>query len=135
MVGGAAIKGVSKLLKRRAKLGGKGAIKKKPIYDYGMRRKVGSEALKNRREQMAGVKAATIKAPIGTRRPGYIEGAATGAVATGAAMKYNEGKKAKAKEKKDDLKKAVDKHREEDKKKKKAYGKRAPKKDKNYGGK
>jgi hypothetical protein len=132
MVGGAAIKGISKLLKRRAKLGGKGAIKKKPIYDYGMRRKVGSEAFLNRREQMAGVKAATIKAP---RKPGYVEGAVTGAVATGAAMKYNEGKKAKAKEKKDDLKKAVDKHREEDKKKKKAYGKRAPKKDKNYGGK
>ena len=126
MVGGAAIKGVSKLLKRRAKLGGKGAIKKKPIYDYGMRRKVGSEAFLNRREQMAGVKAATIKAPIGTRRPGYIEGAATGAVATGAAMKYNEGKKAKAKETKDKLMKAADKHREEDKKKKekrRKYGK------------
>ena len=80
-----------------------------------MRRKVGSEAFLNRKEQMAGVKAATIKAP---RKPGYVEGAVTGAVATGAAMKYNEGKKAKAKAKKDDLKKAVDKHREEDKKKK-----------------
>ena len=132
MVKRALIKGVSKLLKRRAKLGGKGAIKKKPIYDYGMRRKVGSEAFLNRREQMAGVKAATIKAP---RKPGYVEGAVTGAVATGAAMKYNEGKKAKAKETKDKLMKAADKHREEDKKKKKAYGKRAPKKDKNYGGK
>jgi len=128
MVGGAAIKGVSKLLKRRKTIGGAKALKKKPTPRYA---KKGSQQFLNRRATLAGAEAATVKAP---RRPGYIEGAVTGAVATGAAMKYNEGKKAKAKETKDKLKKAADKHREEDKKKKKAYGKRAPKKDKNYGG-
>ena len=127
MVAKAVIKKVGKYLKKVVTNPVK--LKKKPKPRYA---KKGSQQFLNRREQMAGVKAATIKAP---RKPGYVEGAVTGAVATGAAMKYNEGKKAKAKEKKDDLKKAVDKHREEDKKKKKAYGKRAPKKDKNYGGK
>ena len=124
---GAAVKGVSKLLKRKKTIGG---IKKKPTPRYRKDSKTG-ETFLNRRKVLAGAKAATMKAP---RKPGYVEGAVTGAVATGAAMKYNEGKKAKAKETKDKLMKAVDKHRKEDKKKKKAYGKRAPKKDKNYGG-
>jgi len=122
MVGGAAIKGVSKLLKRRAKIGGARALKKKPTPRYRKDSKTG-ETFLNRRKALAGAKAVTMKAP---KKLGYVEGAVTGAVATGAAMKYNEGKKAKAKETKDKLKKAADKHREEGEKKKekrRKYGK------------
>ena len=119
---GAAIKGVSKLLKRKKTIGGSRALKKKPTPRYRKDSKTGEKFL-NRRAKIAGVKAATMKAP---KKSGYVEGAVTGAIATGAAMKYNEGKKAKAKETKTKLKKAADKHREEDKKKKekrRKYGK------------
>ena len=51
-----------------------------------------------------------------------------------AAGKSSAKKEAKAKEDKEKLKKALEKKKAEDEKKKKAYGKRAPKKDKNYGG-
>jgi len=119
---GAAVKGVSKLLKRKKTIGG---IKKKPTPRYRKDSKTG-ETFLNRRKVLAGAKAATMKAP---RKPGYVEGAATGAIATGAAMKYNESKKAKAKEttsQKNKLKKTTDKIREKDKKKKekrRKYGK------------
>ena len=116
MVKRALIKGVSKLLKRKKTIGG---IKKKPTPRYV---KKGSQQFLNRREVLAGTRA-SLKAP---RKPGYVEGAATGAIATAAAMKYNESKKAKAKETKDKLKKGADKHRAEDKKKKekrRKYGK------------
>ena len=129
MVAKAVIKKVGKYLKKVVTNPVK--LKKKPKPRYA---KKGSQQFLNRREQMAGVKAATIKAPIGTRRPGYIEGAVTGAAATGAAMTYQKGKKAKATSAKDKLKKAADKKIAADKKKKESYGKRAPKKDKNYGG-
>jgi len=119
---GAAIKGLSKLLKRKKTIGGSKSIKKKPTPRYRKDSKTG-ETFLNKRKVLAGAKAATMKAP---RKPGYVEGAVTGALATGAAMKYNEGKKAKAKETKTKLKKAVDKHRKEDKEKKekrRKYGK------------
>jgi hypothetical protein len=119
MVKKAAIKGVSKFLKRRRTIGG---IKKKPTPRYRKDSKTG-ETFLNRRKVLAGVKGATVKAP---RKPGYVEGAATGAIATAAAMKYNEGKKAKAKETKDKLKRATDKIRKKDKEKKekrRKYGK------------
>ena len=124
MVAKALIKGVSKLLKRKKLLRGK----KKPTPRYV---KKGSQAFLNRRAAVAGAEAATVKAP---KKLGYIEGAVTGAAATGAAMTYQKGKKAKATSAKDKLKKAADKKIAADKKKKESYGKRAPKKDKNYGG-
>ena len=111
---GAAIKGVSKLLKRKKTIGGSRALKKKPTPRYRKDSKTG-ETFLNKRKVLAGAKAATMKAP---RKPGYVEGAATGAIATAAAMKYNEGKKAKAKETKDKLKRATDKIRAKDKQKK-----------------
>ena len=126
----ALIKGVSKLLKR----GAKKATKKKPTPRYA---KKGSQQFLNRRAVLSGAEAATIKAP---RKKGYKaglkEGLTAGAVVGGTGM-YMAGRDVasdKAKKTKAKLKKAADKHREEDKKKKKAYGKRAPKKDKNYGG-
>ena len=119
---GAAIKGVSRLLKRRKTIGGSKALKKKPTPRYRKDSKTGEKFL-NRKKVMGGAKAAPMKAP---KKSGYVEGAVTGAIATGAAMKYNEGKKAKAKETKTKLKKATDEIRKKDKEKKekrRKYGK------------
>ena len=61
----------------------------------------------------------------------------TGAGATAATALYLKNKKARKEAQAKDykkLKKAIEKHKAEDKRKKDAYGKRAPKKDKNYRG-
>ena len=68
----------------------------------------------------------------------FEKGIGTGVALTYAYLKLKESgktkKDAKAKEDKK-LKEATEKHKEEDEKRKKAYGKRAPKKSINYGGK
>jgi hypothetical protein len=90
-----------------------------------------SDKFISRRQILGGAKAALGK------KPGYMEGAVTGATAATASALYLKNKKARkdAKAKEDKaLKKAAEKHKEADEKRKKAYGKRAPKKDKNYGG-
>ena len=79
------------------------------------------------------------KAPKKTPIIGKFEkGIGTGVALTYAYLKLKESgktkKDAKAKEDKK-LKEATEKHKEEDEKRKKAYGKRAPKKSINYGGK
>ena len=76
-----------------------------------------------------------VKAP--KKRPliGKTEkGIGIGVLGTLAYQKLKEGKRVESKATKDKLQKAIDKKKAEDEKKKKAYGKRAPKKDKNYGG-
>ena len=122
---GAAIKGVSKLLKRKKLLRGK----KKPKPRYA---KKGSQQFLNRRAIVAGAEAPKSQT-IGTLGT-YGTGVAAGAGATylGMKSKGKASKSAKAAEAK--LKKAADKKIAADKKKKESYGKRAPKKDKNYGG-
>ena len=130
MVGGAAIKGVSKLLKRRAKIGGARsaikATKKKPTPRYRTDSKTGEKFL-NRRAKIAGVKGLEEYLKKSTRDTGIaILGGTLGGAGIG--YKFAKSKEAKAKAKKDDLKKAVDKHREADKKKKE-------KRKDNYGGK
>ena len=94
-----------------------------------------SEAFLSRRRVLGGAQSA-LKRETQTKRPraGYIEGIITGGLGTAAALKYLEKTKKDVKAKKADLKKAVEKHKAADKKRKEAYGKRAPKKDKNYGG-
>ena len=87
------------------------------------------------KKTMGTPKAERAKKP--STKASYIEGALTGSAATAATYTYLKSKKAKeakAKETKAKLKKSIEKKREEDKKKKDAYGKRAPKKDKYYGG-
>ena len=119
---GAAIKGVSKFLKRRKTIGEAKALKKKPTPRYRKDSKTG-EIFLNRRAKIAGVsgvKKKTLKGELERVKPTYI-GAAAGAGATYTAMKYNEGKKAKGKEttaNKDKLKEATDKIRDKDKRKK-----------------
>jgi len=89
----------------------------------------------SRRETLRGVK----KKPLISKFEAGVGVGGTGVLATQGYLKFLEAeatKEAKAKEtKKEKLKKAIDKKKTEDEKKKKAYGKRAPKKDKNYGGK
>ena len=93
-----------------------------------------SDKFISRRQILGGAQAALRKVP---KKPGYMEGAVTGAGATAATALYLKNKKARkeaqAKEDKK-LKKAIEKHKEADKKRKESYGKRAPKKDKYYRG-
>jgi hypothetical protein len=65
----------------------------------------------------------------------FEKGIATGAAATLAYQELKKGQKKAKAEKDKKLKKAIAQKKEEDKKKKDAYGKRAPKKKVNYGGK
>ena len=121
---GAAIKGVSKLLKRRKTIGGAKALKKKPTPRYRKDSKTG-ETFLNRRKVMGGV-----KAPVKGYKSGLKEGLTAGAVVGGTGM-YLAGRDVasdKAKKTKAKLKKATAKIREKDKKKKE-------KRKDNYGGK
>ena len=141
MVKRAIIKAGAKLLKKAKP---KGMLKAKPksaamiarrniLRGDGPRMKVMGgirESMKDPSKQLKRLKKPSTKAS-------YIEGALTGSAATAATYTYLKSKKAKeakAKETKAKLKKSIEKKREEDKKKKDAYGKRAPKKDKYYGG-
>ena len=97
-----------------------------------------SDKFISRRQILGGAQSALKKDPkVGTYASGLREGMITGAGATAATALYLKNKKArKEAQAKDDkkLKKAIEKHKAEDKRKKDAYGKRAPKKDKNYRG-
>ena len=114
MVKKAAIKGVSKLLKRRKTMGGSRALKKKPTPRYRKDSKTGQKFL-NRRKVMGGA-----KTPIKGYKAGLKEGLTAGTVVGGTGM-YLAGRDVasdKAKKTKAKLKKATDKIREKDKKKK-----------------
>ena len=135
---GAAVKGISKILRRK----GKGPLKGPVKRPRGTPTKAGLMArrgilrgdkdapkasdLTSRREALRGVKAPKKKPLVGK----FELGVGTGA---GAVLAYQELKKGqkKAKAKTDKLAKEAF---EKDKKKKKSYGKRAPKKDKYYRG-
>ena len=110
---GAALKGVSKLLKRKKIIGGARALKKKPKPRYA---KKGSQQFLNRRAIVAGAEAPKSQT-IGTLGT-YGTGVAAGAGATylGMKSKGKASKSAKAAEEK--LKKAADKKIAADKKKK-----------------
>ena len=111
---GAAIKGVSKLLKRRKTMCGSKATKKKPTPRYRKDPKTGQKFL-NRRKVMGGA-----KTPIKGYKAGLKEGLTAGTVVGGTGM-YLAGRDVasdKAKKTKAKLKKATDKIREKDKKKK-----------------
>ena len=103
-----------------------------------LRKATTSDAFLGRRGVLGGAQAALKKAPkVKDYASGLREGMITGAGATAATALYLKNKKArKEAQAKDDkkLKKAIEKHKAEDKRKKDAYGKRAPKKDKNYRG-
>ena len=127
MVKRAIIKAGAKLLKKAKP---KGMLKVKPYAKF-----------KGKQAEIAKRRAKIMGEPMPTKKPStkasYIEGALTGSAATAATYTYLKSKKAKeakAKETKKKLQKAIDKKKAEDKKKKDAYGKRAPKKDKYYGG-
>jgi len=130
---GAAIKGISKLLKRRAKIGGARsaikATKKKPTPRYRTDSKTGEKFL-NRRAKVAGVKPTVSK---GDAIPEFIKkrpftSAGIAASALGAAQ-YRRKKLYEVRDKqKEKLKKATDEIRDKDKKKKE-------KRKDNYGGK
>ena len=156
---GAAIKGLSKILRKELRkspvLGKYVKTGKKPVR----RSKEYEEALKGRqrgtptkaglvhkRNLLRGDEPATksakdtylsrratlagVKGVKAPKKPGFKTGVALGAAAGLAAKGADDWmKKAKA-----ENKKSLEKHKKEDKKKKEAYGKRAPKKDKNYGG-
>jgi hypothetical protein len=110
---GAAIKGVSKLLKRRKTMGGSKATKKKPTPRYRKDPKTGQKFL-NRRKVMGGA-----KTPIKGYKAGLKEGLTAGTAVGGTGM-YLAGRDVasdKAKKTKAKLKKATDKIREKDKKK------------------
>jgi len=119
MVKKAAIKGVSKFLKRRKTIGG---IKKKPQPRYRKDSKTGERFL-NRRSTLRGAPvgaSSQIKAPIKGYKAGLKEGLTAGAVVGGTGM-YMAGREVaseKAKKTKDKLKKATAKIRDKDKKKK-----------------
>ena len=137
MAKSAAIKGLSKLLRKGTKAKRpRGTPTKAAMM---ARRSVlrGETTAEKLKKTMGDPKKALSKQKKKPLVGKFEVGVGTGAAATLAYQKIKEGKKAKAKEttsQKDKLKRAADKHRKEDEKKKKAYGKRAPKKDKNYGG-
>ena len=84
-----------------------------------------------------GVKKKTLKSEIERVKPAW-KGLALGIAGTLTVQeirKKQKEAKAKEKEKKEKLKKSTEEHKKEDEKRKKAYGKRAPKKSINYGGK
>ena len=132
---GAAIKGLSKILKKSKVKRPRGTPTKAGLV---ARRKAirgdkdtpkASDFI-SRRAELKGIKAPKKIPLIGKTEKGIGIGVAS----TLAYQELRKGQKeAKAKEDKK-LKKALEKKKAEDEKKKKAYGKRAPKKDKNYGG-
>ena len=123
---GAAIKGLSKLLKRKKTIGGSKSIKKKPTPRYRKDSKTG-ETFLNRRKKMAPLTKDDPRMRVmgGTREAvekgaktikTFAAGLGAGIGGTLAAGKIK--KEAKARETKAKLKKATDKIREKDKKKK-----------------
>jgi hypothetical protein len=112
---GAAIKGVSKLLKRKK-------TKKKPTPRYRKDPKTGQKFL-NRRSTLRGAPvgaSSQMKVPVGGYKSGLKEGLTAGAAVGGTGM-YLAGRDVasdKAKKTKAKLKKATDKIRDKDKKKK-----------------
>ena len=115
---GAAVKGLSKILRK--------GLRKSPVLGKYARRKAlrgdkdtpkASDFI-SRRAALRGVKA--------PKKPGYMEGAVTGATAATASALYLKNKKArkdaKAKEDKK-LKKAMEQHKKKTKEKRKKYGK------------
>ena len=136
---GAAVRGLSKILRKTGKKRPKRGtpIAAGMVQRRAMLRGLSDPKKKSHLEKIKQPKAEWAKQTKAPKKPGYIEGVATGAAATTATALYLGNKKARkeaqAKEDKK-LKKAIDKKKAKDKKKKEAYGKRAPKKDKNYGG-
>jgi len=108
---GAAIKGVSKLLKRRKTIGGSKATKKKPTPRYRKDPKTGQKFL-NRRATVSGTKS-QIKKPIDGGKASIIIGGAAGAGTAYGISKTDKFKKTAKK-----LKEATDKIKDKDKKKK-----------------
>ena len=88
-----------------------------------LRKATTSDAFLARRQVMGGAQAALRKVP---KKPGYMEGAVTGAGATAATALYLKNKKARkeaqAKDDKD-LKKAMEQHKKKTEAKRKKYGK------------
>ena len=88
-----------------------------------LRKSTTSDAFLARRQVMGGAQAAIRKVP---KKPGYMEGAVTGATAATATALYLKNKKArkdaKAKEDKK-LKKAMEQHKKKTEAKRKKYGK------------
>ena len=132
---GAAIRGLSKILKKSGKKARRGTPTKAGLV---ARRK----ALRGddpRMKIMGGTREALEKGLKQFKKIPLIgkteKGIGIGVLGTLAYQKLKEGKRVESKATKDKLQKAIDKKKAEDEKKKKAYGKRAPKKDKNYGGK
>jgi hypothetical protein len=115
-----------------------GKKKQEALKSRGYAKSRASDKFISRRQILGGAQAALKKDPsVKTYASGLREGMITGAGATVATTLYLKNKKArKDAQAKDDkaLKKAIEKHKADDKKRKDAYGKRAPKKDKNYGG-
>ena len=126
------IKAGAKLLKKAKP---KGMLKAKPKAGMVARRnmlrgKTEAEKYKGTLDPQKALRQQKKKPLIGK----FEKGVGTGVAAALAYQEIKKGQKeAKAKEDKK-LKKALEKKKAEDKKKKDAYGKRAPKKDKYYGG-
>jgi len=131
---GAAIKGVSKLLK-------KGKLKRPrgtPTKAAMMARKnvLRGETTAEKYKKTMGDPSKQLKKFKKKPLIGKTEkGIGIGVLGTLAYQKLKENKRVEAKSAKDKLQKAIDEKKKKDKERKKdAYGKRAPKKDKNYGG-
>ena len=133
---GAAIRGLSKILKKSGKKARRGTPTKAGLVARRKALRGDKDTPKasdfiSRRAELKGIKAPKKIPLIGKTEKGI----GIGVLGTLAYQKLKEGKRVESKATKDKLQKAIDKKKAEDEKKKKAYGKRAPKKDKNYGGK
>ena len=136
---GAAIKGLSKILRKTGKKRPRGTpIAAGLAHRRAMLRGLSDPKKKSRLEEIKQPKAKWAKQTKAPKKKPLIskfgKGVGTGVAATLAYQEIKKGKRAETKSTKDKLQKAIDEKKKKDKEKKEAYGKRAPKKDKNYGG-
>ena len=124
MAKGAAIKGLSKLLRKgtKAKRPRGTPTKAAMMARKSMLRGETMGTMGGVRQQLKKPKKKTLKSELERVKPAYI-GAASGVAGTLAYQKIKEGKKAKAKEAKEKLKKKTTHHYEKAKKKQKDYRK------------